>query len=691
MKIVILILLATFLFANSEFNKNLNLAKTHQTLGFHNKAKEILETLNPQTNREKSFLYIALADSYLSIKSVEKAQEYIKKAKDLNISDEVIKVSILNLSAKVDMIDGYFMDAKAKFKKALTLTKNENLKFTLLTNLLLTEIEINDKDKLKFAKEAFSEISKAKESVEKSQVLITFGILLKNSGDDEFFNLSFEVLKDALKIAKKFDDSKVKSLAYGYFAQVYEDNRQFSQALKLTKSAIFYAQEAYQLPEILYFWQWQLARLLNELKQKDEAIEVYKEAIKTLTPIKKEFFKGYRNFKDSFKESVKPVYIGLVELIIEKFEKSKNEKYLREAIEIMETLKNMELENIFSDECLLKYKSKIKSLTSPPKDTAILYPIALPNRVVKLIVFNDKITLSSFDINFIEFDNIVREFRQKLQTRVTKRFFYGAKKLYDILIRDIEPILKNKNIKTLLIAPDGVLRLIPFSTLYSGKKFLIEDYEIVTALSMQLTDLSKFKNRNFFVGGISEARQDFSALPNVLKELNEVKEIISAKEVIKNSNFTLANLIDNFKANDYSIVHIATHGVFMGEPKDSFLLAYNKKLTMEKLQNLLNLTKYKEGIELLTLSACQSALGDERSALGLAGVGLRAGAKSAIATLWFVDDEATSIGIRAFYKNLTIGDSKAKALQKAQIKLLKQKRYAHPSYWAPFLLIGNWL
>lgn len=687
--LILTILFITLVFAN--FSESLTLAKTHQNLGFYSKAKEILKDLTPKNDKEKALIYLSLADLYLSTNDIEKTQEYLKKVQDLKLKDENIVVNTLNTLAGIDMLEGYFIDAKDKFVKALELAKDENLEFNILTNLVLAEIEINE-NTLKFAKEALEKIVNAKDSEKKAQTLITLGIILKNSGDDELFKLSFKALNEAFKIAKNFDNSKIKSLAYGYLAQVYEDNRQFDEAKKLTKSAIFYAQEEREVSELLYFWQWQLARVLNELNQKEEAIRVYKEAIKTLTPIKKEFFKGYRNYKDSFSENVKPVYIGIVELLIEKAQNSKNkQKILREVIDIMETLKSMELENLFSDECLLKYKSKIKPLTSPPTDTVILYPIALPKKIVTLILFNNEILVNSFEIPYVEFDEIARDFRQKLQTRVTKRFFYGAKELNDILIKDIEPLLQKRNIKRLIIAPDGVLRLIPFSTLYDGKKFLIEKYEIVTALSMEFTDLSKHRERHFFVGGISEARQGFSALPNVVNELNEVKEIISAKESIQNSNFTLDNLKDKFQKNDYSIVHIATHGVFMGEPKDSFLLAYDEKLTMKKLQNLMSLTKYKEGVELLTLSACQSALGDERSALGLAGVGLRAGAKSAIATLWFVDDEATSIAIREFYKNLANGESKAKALQNAQIKLLKQKRYAHPSYWAPFLLIGNWL
>jgi CHAT domain-containing protein len=97
-------------------------------------------------------------------------------------------------------------------------------------------------------------------------------------------------------------------------------------------------------------------------------------------------------------------------------------------------------------------------------------------------------------------------------------------------------------------------------------------------------------------------------------------------------------------------------------------------------------------VELLTLSACQTAVGDDKAALGLGGVAVKAGARSALATLWYINDQASSILITDFYEDLKKpGISKARALQQAQLELLEDHRYDHPSYWSPFLLIGNWL
>ncbi len=266
--------------------------------------------------------------------------------------------------------------------------------------------------------------------------------------------------------------------------------------------------------------------------------------------------------------------------------------------------------------------------------------------------------------------------------------------LYNWIIRVVEPELKAQEITTLVIAPDGALRLIPLSTLYDGTRFLIEKYAMALIPAITLTDPRPFQKENIeiLISGLSEGRQGFSPLPSVVAELRDIKKIMNSRIILNNKDFNTDNLTREFKAREYTIVHMATHGVFGGTPQESFLLNYDSKLTMDGLENLISLGRFrKKPVELLTLSACQTALGNERAALGLAGVAVKAGVRSAIATLWYVDDEATSLAIREFYRQVRKpGISKAQALQNTQKKLIKQRRYWHPLYWAPFLLIGNW-
>jgi CHAT domain-containing protein len=141
------------------------------------------------------------------------------------------------------------------------------------------------------------------------------------------------------------------------------------------------------------------------------------------------------------------------------------------------------------------------------------------------------------------------------------------------------------------------------------------------------------------------------------------------------------------------MVHIASHGHFAAEVEQSFLLTAQGKLTLERLGQIIGRLRFRDQpLELLTLSACETARGDDRAALGLAGVAIKAGARSALATLWLVADDAAAILMTEFYRHLQVpGMSRARALQQAQILLLKHAQYADPFFWAPFLLINNWL
>jgi CHAT domain-containing protein len=123
------------------------------------------------------------------------------------------------------------------------------------------------------------------------------------------------------------------------------------------------------------------------------------------------------------------------------------------------------------------------------------------------------------------------------------------------------------------------------------------------------------------------------------------------------------------------------------------VLAYDKEMHLDDLEQLIEPSKFRaHPVDLLALSACQTAAGDDRAALGLAGIAVKAGALSALATLWSIEDESTSILIPAFYKHLREPNTtKAKALMEAQQDLMKIKKFSHPYFWSPYLIVGNWL
>jgi CHAT domain-containing protein len=292
-------------------------------------------------------------------------------------------------------------------------------------------------------------------------------------------------------------------------------------------------------------------------------------------------------------------------------------------------------------------------------------------------------------------EETVLNFRKNLQVRIQGDFIFQARQLYQWLIFPVLDTLRSQAIDTIVIVPDSLLRTVPLAALHDGERFLIEEFALATTPGLNLTDPRPLprQNSSILLNGLSESVQNFSPLPNVPQEINHISALFQNKDILLDKTFLFDNFSKLLEKKPYSIVHIASHGEFDRNPEKTFLLTYEDKLTLNRLENVLGFSEMRESpVELLTLSACETAVGDEQAALGLAGVAIKAGARSAVASLWFVNDEATSQLIIEFYTQLkNPALSKAQALQKAQQKFLNHPWFRHPSYWSSFLLIGNWL
>ena len=232
------------------------------------------------------------------------------------------------------------------------------------------------------------------------------------------------------------------------------------------------------------------------------------------------------------------------------------------------------------------------------------------------------------------------------------------------------------------------------AALYDGKQFLVAKYAVAITPSLSLTDPRPIKRDGMKVltVGVTEAVQGFPALPNVSAELQELQTLLGSTTLV-DREFLAANLEKKLKEEQFSIVHVASHGEFGNDVDNTFLLTYDAKVSLDRLNQMIGVFRFRDDpLELLTLSACDTAAGDDRAALGLAGMAIKAGARSALATLWNINDEATVDLVVDFYRGLKDPSiSRAVALQRAQIKMLENPRYEHPGFWSPFLLINNWL
>jgi CHAT domain-containing protein len=454
------------------------------------------------------------------------------------------------------------------------------------------------------------------------------------------------------------------------------------------------------MSEGLYLWQWQIGRLLSATGELDNAIDAYRQATYTLQSIRQDLTIAQQGRQLSFRQVASPLFLGLTDMLLQRAAQRSPvggvSEDLVEARDTVELLKAAELQDYFEDECVSQLQAKQTTIDDIQPNTAAIYPIFLPTRMELLVSTTRGLLQVTVKKSEIEMTDEIRRFRIALETRNSNRYRRHARNLYDWIVRPLENILVDQKIETLVVIPEGALRTVPMAALFDEKsqKFLIEKYAIATAPGLTLIDPQPIARENIsvLITGITESVQDFPALPNVGEELDSIEQIIGGK-VLRDADFLESSVEQELRTNAYTVVHVASHGEFSSDPAKSFLLTYDGRLNMNELEKYVKFGQFREEpLELLTLSACQTAAGDDRAALGLAGIAVKAGARSALATLWFINDRASSQLISEVYRNLGNGElSKAKALQMAQVSFLKDRRYRHPSYWSPFLLIGNWL
>ncbi|MGB3642659.1 MAG: CHAT domain-containing protein [Rivularia sp. (in: cyanobacteria)] len=390
---------------------------------------------------------------------------------------------------------------------------------------------------------------------------------------------------------------------------------------------------------------------------------------------------------------------------------------LNDARNIIDSLRLAELQNYFGNECILAAIKQQQVDQLLGNNTAVFSSVILENRAA--IVLNLPEGKSYFrwikqengqSFSIQQLNKLIEDFRKSL-VNAPLDFDYDteqAANLYNLLIKPFDKQIKTAQINTFVFVQDGFFRSIPMAALYDSKdkKYFIEKFAIANTPSLRLTAPQKLntKTSRALITGVSQPAdidgQKYRALSNVSKEIASVQKIFPKTETLYNENFTLDNLREKLNKTAYPIIHIATHAQFGIIPEETYLVAgNNQKLTISELEEVLRkFTGGVDSIELLSLTACQTAVGDERATLGLAGIALQVGVRSVLASLWALPDESTSILVEEFYQNLRGGKSKAEALQQAQIKLLQAKnlddvnnQYDNPGYWAPFIMIGNWL
>ncbi|ARV61404.1 hypothetical protein BZZ01_24755 [Nostocales cyanobacterium HT-58-2] len=354
------------------------------------------------------------------------------------------------------------------------------------------------------------------------------------------------------------------------------------------------------------------------------------------------------------------------------------------------------------------------NLARLPEKSVLLYPLVLKDSLELILVTPESPPIHrTVAVKREKLYQTIAAFRQALQDP-SQNAKQPARQLYEWLIKPIENDLKQAGTQTLIYSPDDQLRYIPISAVYDGKQWLVERFGVNYITAASLTNFNTPRESKMrvlaaaFTKGsynvkVANRQLTYSGLPFAEREVELLAATVPGTTKILDDAFSPETTVPQM--DDYTIVHLATHAAFVvGKPEDSFILFGNGDRA-----NLRDVATWSlPRVDLVVLSACETGLGGNlgngEEILGFGYQIQKTGARSAIASLWAVDDGGTQSFMSSFYALLPSRKlTKAQALRQAQIALITGNTPAsasqqgigatlsHPYYWAPFILIGNGL
>lgn len=581
---------------------------------------------------------------------------------------------------------------------------------------------------------------------------LNLGDLARQAGS-QGMPLALRNLERARALSEGSEHRRLHTEALAALAQLYEDEKRPAEALTLTRRGLASARQlaAGESADLLIDLEWRAGRLHKALGAPDAALAAWRRAVEQIERVRQDIPVDYEDGRSSFRDTLQPIYLGYADLLLRQEDtgasgdEAVRQARLRSVLDTIELIRQSELQDYLGDRCAVEAVQGGSAGKVPP-GTAVLFPLILPDRLELLLETSAGIERRSSPVREGTLRATATRFASLLRNGLVD-FPTPARQLHDWLLRPFDDVLAGRGIRSLIVVPDGPLRLVPFAALDDGRRYAIEKYAVSTVTGLSMTNSAPPDERKaasliaglsepgdvvdkldgaltaqlldagsagesgargvsvFGILGTRELRSPRAAgsapreaadlktrlaLPGVKDEVRALAAILPGTRLL-DAEFTVRRFSREAESGDYRIVHIASHGVFGGSAETSFIMAHDDLLTMNGLQALLRAEKFqKNPIELLSLSACQTAEGNDRSPLGFSGAAIRARAKSVLGTLWPVEDNAARHIMESLYRGLADGLSKTEALRRAQLALLRQGDSEHPFYWAPFVLIGNW-
>lgn len=679
-----------------KLGSQINQAQALQALGQYRRSRTILEHVNQSLQSQP--------DSTLKADGLRSLGRALQTIGDLIEAKTVLEqswaisgrlgatadtgatlLSLGNIARDLQQFDvalDYYREAAAK---AITEVAIAQAQLNQLSVLVATQSFDQSEDLIPQIQLRLSQLQPSRETV---YARINFSESLMKL--DRHLNLAAELLATAIRDARQLSDRRAEAYALTQLGKLYVQTQQWRDGKTVTEQALQIAQ-AIDADDLMARSSSQLGKLLTQEGDRPAALAAYQNAFETLQALRSDLITINPNLQFTFRDSLEPIYREYASLLLQPDATAAD---LKQARRIIEALQLLELDNFFKEACLETHPVQIDTIDP---HAAVFHPIILSDRLEVIVSLPDG-SLQHYNTRLPRdrIENVLQQLYSSIYLGYSENEHQiPAQKVYDWLIRPAATELANHNVETLVFVLDGFLRNLPMGVLYDGREYLIEQYGIAVSPGLQLfpETLERSQIKTLAVG-LTEARQGFSALPGVAIELEQIAAEVDS-QVLIDRGFTRERFQHQLEARDFGVVHLATHGQFSSNPEETFLLTWDDKIKVNDFDRLLqHQERGDRPVELLVLSACQTAAGDQRAALGLAGFALRSGARSTLATLWSVSDRSTADLMTTFYQHFVQSNpklTKAESLRQAQLKLLNDPRSHHPFFWAPFVLVGNWL
>lgn len=571
----------------------INQAQALQSLGFYRRSKQQLEILTQklQAMPDSEVKVSGLRSLGLALQAIGDEKSQLVLEQSLAAANKVgAKTQLSSILSSLGKVASDFQDPEAAlnyFEDAETAAANPNeaLQARLARFKLLV-----DYDKLEYAvplaPELLKQLSELPPSHNSLYSAINFVATVNRQSNHQILPVPelAKLMALTVKSAQQIQDTTAQAYALHQWGQLYRRTKQWTEARELAQKSLNIARQL-RADDIIAQSAWQLGLLYKEQGDRSQAITAYTEAVKSLKALRGDMVAVNPDVQFSFRESVEPVYRELVGLLLDG---QPSQTALIQARELIESLQIAELDNFFREACI----DKAQQIDKFDPTATVIYPIILPDRLAVILSQSGQplrhyvIHKSQTDIERTLDDllvalNPVSNSQDRTQL---------SQQVYDWLIRPAEQEQVFKNSQTLVFVLDGKLRNIPIAALFDGQQYLIEKYAVALSPGLQLMAAHSFQQNkiNAIVGGISESRSGFAALPGVESEVKKISQSISSK-LLLNQQFTSQALGDRIKSSPADVVHLATHGQFSSRLEDTFLLTWDGQVNVKELSELLKI------------------------------------------------------------------------------------------------------